>query len=159
MKDIKTILILASTLIWLGFITASAVIEYWFEYKVSASVGFIIVKELYLPLNNAEWIFPLMIVWAFMFQKQKRLTLQFVLFLIPCFILAFQASQLLPLLQTDIASYLKNGRALPNDHFIFYLTIEILKVIFLSVFAIYSYRYWVLADANKKDILNYTPTI
>lgn len=118
----KQYAMLLPVLLWPGCIIAISCMESWLKFRapgVTLPVGLGIGKLVFNALNKMEWIFALMIVAAYFFNKSSIDSGSIILFGIVAGILALQTVWLLPALDSR-ATEVIHGKTLPPSYLHWY---------------------------------------
>lgn len=132
-----------ATFLWIGFVCAISFMEAWLKFRapgITLSLGLGIGKIVFAALNKVECFFAIVIVFNILLSGFKLLKWQGVLFFLILTMLVAQTFWLLPAL--DVRADLRiQGQVLPpsNVH-LFYIILEVLKVVSLSVFGLTLFR-------------------
>ena len=133
----ESLLIVAITFIWIGFILSISFMEAWLKFKapgVTLTIGLSIGKLIFNTLNKIEWSFLIIILSTCFFTSSNLLKDQKSLLILPSFILIIQTIWFLPKLNAR-AKRLINGEKIKISpiHF-YYVVSELIKVISLTLF-------------------------
>lgn len=129
-------LILALTTLWLGFVLAISFMEAWLKFKangVTQQIGLAIGSLVFNALNLVELSIAICLV-IIILNKTKYLFLK--AFSIPLIILLIQTCYLLPVLEARVEKILAGEYLEASFHHIFYVLLEVIKVITLISIAI-----------------------
>lgn len=142
MNTVKTInqpIALISTYIWIGFVCAISFMEAWLKFRapgITLPLGLGIGRIVFDALNKMEWIFSIIIILNLFFSNEKKITWNNVYFSIAFFILLIQTFWLLPALDARAELHIQNKIVLPSNIHFYYIILEMIKVISLSIFGI-----------------------
>ncbi len=136
---IKYPLIVAVVFLWIGFVCAISFMEAWLKFRapgVNLSIGLGIGRIVFNALNKVEWVFALAILVNLLISKHSMFTTNHVLFYIPFILLLMQTVWLLPALDIRAQMHI-DGKIVPPSHMhLYYIAIEITKVVCLFIFSI-----------------------
>lgn len=129
--------------LWLGFVFAISFMEAWLKFQapgITVPLGLGIGRLVFGALNTMEWVFAILIFGNLLFAKERLFTGRDVYFFLPLVLLMLQSIWLLPAMDVR-AERLIAGENLPDSvlHF-YYVGMEIVKVICLSVYGIKLYK-------------------
>ena len=139
MVKVKYPVVTAVVFLWIGFICAISFMEAWLKFQapgITLPLGLGIGKLVFNALNKVECFFAVVIIVRAFLVKDRSISPEYILFIIPGILLIVQTVWLLPALNT-YADMLIEGKSVSsgNLHF-YYVSAEITKVFCLSVFGI-----------------------
>ena len=122
--------------IWIGFICAISFMEAWLKFQapgITLSLGLGVGQLVFQALNFMECVFAVVILFMLLKYRNKLFWKGFALVLA---ILCVQTLWLLPQLDLRAEIIINNGTPLPSYLHFYYVFLEVLKVVFLGLFAI-----------------------
>lgn len=130
----------AFVFVWIGFVCAISFMEAWLKFQapgITLELGLGIGKLVFGALNKVEWVFSIIILLSLIFTKQNVLKGRNLLLIISIIILIMQTFWLLPVL-FERANLHILGLNISERSFVhyFYIIIEVVKVVLLSVLGI-----------------------
>jgi hypothetical protein len=134
---IKYPLAIALIYLWVGFVSSISFMEAWLKFRapgMSLSIGLSVGKIVFSALNRMEWIFSVLIISVLFLQGYNLSNYNNLLLFLPIFILALQTFWLLPGLNIRAELIMQGKKPLPSFLHLYFIVLEILKVICLSVF-------------------------
>ena len=139
MTTVKYPVILIVVFTWIGFVCAISFMEAWLKFQapgITIPLGLGIGRLVFSALNKVEWVFAIVVIGNYLFERNFLWNSEVVYFLIPLFILLIQSFWLLPALDS-MAALVIQGKNLPasNIH-IYYVLAEVIKVVCLFMFGI-----------------------
>ncbi len=125
--------------LWIGFVCAISFMEAWLKFQapgITLALGLGIGRIVFDALNKVEWVLAIGIFTSIMLSGKDTLRTKNWLWLVIVLLLTIQTFWLLPELDTRAELHIQN-RQIPtsNLHF-YYVAIEAVKVIGLSIFGI-----------------------
>jgi hypothetical protein len=139
MAQVKMPLAIAAVYLWIGFVCAISFIEAWLKFRapgVTLPVGLGIGRLVFNALNKAEWIFVLAIIVSFFLSKENLLSAANFTLFIPVILLILQTLWLLPALDARAELHIQGMDVPASNNHIYYVTMEVVKVICLIIFSI-----------------------
>lgn len=139
----KAPLVIASIYLWIGFVTAISFMEAWLKFRapgVTIPVGLGIGRLVFNALNKAEWVFAIAVLAGLLISKQNLLTISNILFYLPVILLIIQTIWLLPALDIRAEMRMKSMEIPPSFLHIYYVVMEIIKVVCLFLFGIKQFQ-------------------
>jgi len=130
---------LAAVFLWIGFVGAISFMEAWLKFSapgITLPLGLGIGKIVFNSLNNIEWILAFAVVLNIVFVKGELLKLKNLFYYIPVIILLVQTFWLLPQLSVRADLYINDMPVPDSNIHIYYIVLEIIKIISLFVFGI-----------------------
>lgn len=132
-------LAVGAVFIWIGFLGAISFMEAWLKFRapgVSISIGLSIGKLVFSALNKVEIVLMILILLNIVLAKGKLFSDNHLFFFVPLIIVLLQTFWALPELD-KMASLVINNRPLPpsNVH-MYYVIMEVVKLMCLFVFGI-----------------------
>lgn len=139
MITIKYPIVLICTFLWIGFVCAISFMEAWLKFRapgITLALGLGIGRLVFNVLNKVEWVFAVVILVNIMRSRTDLWKWKNLLFVVPLILLLVQTLWFLPTLDAR-AELLIQGELIPPSslHF-YYVGIEIMKIICLSIFGI-----------------------
>ena len=139
MTTVKMPIALIITFLWIGFVCAISFMEGWLKFRapgITLPLGLGIGKLVFNALNKVEWVFAIAILINLIPIKNTFLSVSNLSFFIPMILLIVQTTWLLPELDARAELHIQ-GQTPPssNLHF-YYVGMEIIKVVCLSIFGI-----------------------
>ena len=120
------------TFIWLGFVIAISFLEAQVKFSapsLTLPVGLDVGRHVFFALNKVEIAFALFTILLIIFSRVQLIII--ILLLLILIILAMQTFWLLPQLSARVDIYLRGEIPPESSLHIYYIVIEIAKVIFL----------------------------
>jgi len=144
-KEIQlNVLALPSVFLWIGFVCAISFMEAWLKFRapgVTLPLGLGIGSTVFKALNKVEWVFAvLMVVDLFLLHRGAGINLPRILLLVAILILIIQTLWLLPALDARIPLYQQGIEPPSSPLHLYYVGIEVVKVICLIITAIHLFR-------------------
>ncbi len=128
-----------SSFLWIGFVCAISFMEAWIKFRapgVTMPIGLGIGRLVFGALNKVEWIFAIVIISSLIFSKTQLVTLKNTLYFVPLLLLLLETVWALPALDARAELYILN-QPVPSSNLHFYFVgMEILKVVCLTIFGI-----------------------
>ena len=137
MITIKYPVALIATFLWIGFVCAISFMEAWLKFRapgVTLPIGLGIGRLVFSALNKVEWVFAFAIIGSLLLSKYPFFTFQNALYFMPLILLAIQTVWLLPALDARAVLHIQGQVVPPSNLHFFYIGIEVIKVIFLTIF-------------------------
>lgn len=128
-----------STFLWLGFVCAISFMEAWLKFQapgISLPLGLGIGRLVFSALNKVEWVFAIAIIANLLVQKKEVFQIRNLFYLIPLVLLIVQTAWLLPALDARAELIIQGQIVLPSNLHFYYVGLEVMKVISLSLFGI-----------------------
>jgi len=138
-RTVKQPIALISTFVWIGFVCAISFMEAWLKFRapgITLPLGLGIGRIVFSALNKMEWVFSIIIILNLFFSNEKKITWNNVYFFLAFFILLIQTFWLLPTLDARAELHIQNKIVLPSNIHFYYIILEMIKVISLSIFGI-----------------------
>ncbi len=139
MTTVKYPLVVISTFLWIGFVCAISFMEAWLKFSapgVTVSIGLGIGRLVFNALNKAELVFCAAILFQYMTARKDIVNVQTIFFLVPMLLLLSQTFWLLPALDVRAEMYINQAQMAPSNLHLYYVAMEVIKVVFLSLFGI-----------------------
>ncbi len=136
-----------ATFLWIGFVGAISFMEAWLKFRapgLTMPVALGIGRLVFSALNKVEWMFAIVILAHFAFDKHRLLNRELIFIGIPVLMLLLQTIWLLPTMgaRTDLLIRAgEGGEAGPSYLHIYYVGMELVKVVFLFIFGIKLFKY------------------
>ena len=127
---------IAISFIWIGFVCAISFMEAWLKFQapgITLSLGLGVGQLVFQALNFLECVFAVVILLMLLKYRNKLFWKGFSLVLA---ILCVQTLWLLPQLDLRAEIIINNGTPQPSYLHFYYVFLEVLKVVFLGLFAI-----------------------
>lgn len=140
MRSIKNPTAIALTFLWLGFVFAISFLEAWLKFQapgITLELGLGIGKLVFNALNKIEWVLAIIIVLSMLASRQNPIKGKNLLVVITIVILLLQSFWLLPELFVRANLHIQEQSVLSSSfaHYT-YITLEVTKVVLLSIFGI-----------------------
>lgn len=140
MRSIKNPTAIALTFLWLGFVFAISFLEAWLKFQapgITLELGLGIGKLVFNALNKIEWVLAIIIVLSMVASRQNPIKGKNLLVVITIVILLLQSFWLLPELFVRANLHIQEQSVLSSSfaHYT-YITLEVTKVVLLSIFGI-----------------------
>lgn len=132
-----------STFLWIGFVCAISFMEAWLKFQapgVTLAVGLGIGQLVFALLNKVEWVFASTVLITLIIGRLWLFNWQNIFFLGALLILIIQTFWLLPVLDARADSIILSQDIEPSNIHFYYVGVEVLKVIFLSVYGIKQFK-------------------
>lgn len=139
MTTVKHPLVVMSTFLWIGFICAISFMEAWLKFSASGvtiAIGLGIGRLVFNALNKAEWVFCIAIFISYVSSKRELFSAKNSFYFITAILLIVQTVWLLPTLDARAELFLNNQPMQPSNLHFYYVAMEVVKVVCLSVFGI-----------------------
>lgn len=134
---------LAAIFIWIGFVGAISFMEAWLKFRapgITLPLGLGIGRLVFNALNKVEWVLAFIVILNLIIAHTEIFTLKNITYFIPVFILLLQSFWLLPKLDARAELYI-TGQNIPESNVhLFYIILEIIKVICLFIYAVTLFR-------------------
>jgi hypothetical protein len=136
-----------ATFLWIGFVGAISFMEAWLKFRapgLTTPVALGIGRLVFGALNKVEWMFAIVILAHFVFDKHRLLNREMIFIGIPISMLLLQTIWLLPTMgvRTDLLMQGGGrGDAGPSNLHIYYVGMELVKVVFLFIFGFKLFKY------------------
>ena len=133
--------------LWIGFVGAISFMESWLKFRapgLTMPVALGIGRLVFGALNKVEWMFAIVILVHFVFDKHRLLNRELIFIGIPVLMLLLQTLWLLPTMGTRTDLLIRageGGEAGPSYLHIYYVGMELVKVVFLFIFGIKLFKY------------------
>lgn len=128
---------LAATFTWIGMVIAISFMEAWLKFRapgITLPLGLGIGRLVFNALNKAEWILSLLILFHLARSKGQWLKTENFAFYLSLLIILLQTFWLLPALDARAALYIGGSVPAPSDHHIYFVAMELTKIICLFIF-------------------------
>lgn len=140
MRSVKNPTAIALTFLWLGFVFAISFLEAWLKFQapgITLELGLGIGKLVFNALNKIEWVLAIIIVLSMVASRQNPIKGKNLLVVITIVILLLQSFWLLPELFVRANLHIQEQSVLSSSfaHYT-YITLEVTKVVLLSIFGI-----------------------
>lgn len=140
MRSVKNPTAIALTFLWLGFVFAISFLEAWLKFQapgITLELGLGIGKLVFNALNKIEWVLAIIIVLSMLASRQNPIKGKNLLVVITIVILLLQSFWLLPELFVRANLHIQEQSVLSSSfaHYT-YITLEVTKVVLLSIFGI-----------------------
>lgn len=136
---IKYPIAIASVFIWIGFVGAISFMEAWLKFQapgITLPLGLGIGRLVFSALNKVELVLSITIIASMLFTGLKSFEWRYLLFLIPFLIVVSQSLWLLPALDVRAEMHIQGQTVQPSNLHIYYVILEVVKMICLVVFGI-----------------------
>ncbi|WP_318640285.1 hypothetical protein [Flavobacterium ardleyense] len=139
MKTTKFQLAIVSVFLWIGFVCAISFMEAWLKFRapgVTLPIGLGIGRMVFAALNMMEWLFAILIAANLVMSKNKITSFSNLAYFIPLLMLLLQTFWLLPSLDSRAEIYIQGQVPPASTLHYYYVGVEIIKVVCLSIFGI-----------------------
>ncbi len=130
---------IAFAFLWLGFVLSISFMEAWLKFRapgVTLELGLSIGKLIFAVLNKIEWTFSAIILISILLYKKNPLKGKELLLTLSIVILFVQTVWLLPGLNDRADLHIAASEVSKSYVHVYYIVLEVLKVVFLSIFSI-----------------------
>jgi hypothetical protein len=143
MMMVKYPISIVATFLWIGFVCAISFMEAWLKFRASGvtlPIGLGIGRLVFNALNKVEWIIGLVILINLIFSKDSVFNFQNTIYFVILIILITQTIWLLPALDSRAELHIQNQIVPASNLHFYYVGMEILKVICLTIFGILNFK-------------------
>lgn len=137
--EIKYPYALASVFIWIGLVSAISFMEAWLKFKapgITLPLGLGIGKIVFNALNKVEWTLSIVVLLNLILARAELFTFANSAYFVAVIILTIQTFLLLPKLNSRADLYISNQTVPESNIHLFYVVLEIMKVICLFIYAV-----------------------
>ena len=139
MNYVQDPVILVCVFLWVGFVCAISFMEAWLKFRapgVTLRIGLNVGRVVFKALNKMEWLFAILIALRLFFYNESIFRIVNMLYFLPFAFLIFQTFLILPVLDARAEAYLKWKVQQPSKFHLYYVVLEIVKVICLFIFGL-----------------------
>ncbi len=154
MITVKYPIALISTFLWIGFVCAISFMEAWLKFRapgVTLPIGLGIGRLVFNALNKVEWVFAIAILVNLLLSKNTILSVNNLFYLLPLTLLVVQTLWLLPALDIKAELHIQGRTPLPSNLHFYYVGMEIIKVVCLSIFGITLFKNTAVRAKTEKQ--------
>ncbi|MCB0539393.1 MAG: hypothetical protein KDE33_17905 [Bacteroidetes bacterium] len=140
---IKYPVAIAAVFVWIGFVGAISFMEAWLKFRapgITLPLGLGIGRLVFGALNKVELVLAITIIASMLYSGLKGFEWGHLFFLIPFLIVLIQSIWLLPALDARAEMHIQGLTVPPSNLHIYYVTLEIIKVVCLVLFGIKSFK-------------------
>lgn len=144
MITVKMPIAVISTFLWIGFVCAISFMEAWLKFRapgITIPLGLGIGRLVFSALNKVEWVFALAIIFNIIWSGARLWKFQNLLIVVPLVFLLTQTLWLLPALDARAELHMQGQTVLPSNLHFYYVGMEVIKIICLTVFGIRLFKY------------------
>ncbi|MCB9262833.1 MAG: hypothetical protein H6607_10705 [Flavobacteriales bacterium] len=138
-STIKYPVAMAAVFIWIGFVGAISFMEAWLKFQapgITLPLGLGIGQLVFKALNRVEIVLSVTILVSMLYAGIKGFEWQHLLILIPFLIVLLQTVWLLPALDFRAEMHIQGLTVPPSNLHFYYVILEFIKVVCLSIFGI-----------------------
>lgn len=139
MTTVKYPIAAISTFLWLGFVCAISFMEAWLKFQapgITLPLGLGIGRLVFSALNKVEWVFAIAIIANLFIHKKELFRLSNLFYFTPLALLIVQTVWVLPALDARAELIIQGQMVPPSNLHFYYVGLEVVKVISLSIFGI-----------------------
>lgn len=140
MRTTRNSTAIAFVFLWIGFLGAISFMEAWLKFQapgITLELGLGIGKLVFGALNKMEWLFAVIISLSLLSTRQSLIKGINILLLASVVIVALQSFWLLPALFDRVDMHMQDqGTSSSSFVHYFYISIEVLKTIFLIILGV-----------------------
>lgn len=128
---VKQPIILASILLWIGFVGAISFMEAWLKFRapgITLPLGLGIGRIVFAALNKVEWVFTVIICVQLLLKSENFFSPTLLPFFIVVGILLIQTIWLLPALDARAEQHIKGEVVQPSFLHLYYVGLELSKM-------------------------------
>jgi hypothetical protein len=139
MNYVKDPILLICVFLWIGFVCAISFMEAWLKFKapgITLRIGLNVGRVVFKALNKMEWVFAVIIAARLFFFNENIFQIINMLYFLSLSFLIFQTFLILPVLDSRAEAYLKWKVPQPSKFHLYYVILEIIKVMSLFIFGL-----------------------
>lgn len=139
MITVKMPIALICTFLWIGFVCAISFMEAWLKFRapgITVPLGLGIGRLVFNALNKVELVFAIVILINIFWQTSDILKWQNIAFAVPFALLLIQTFWLLPALDARAELHIQGQLVPPSNLHFYYVGMELVKIVGLSLFGI-----------------------
>ncbi len=143
MIKLNTALVIITTFLWVGFVSAISFMEAWLKFRapgITLPLGLGIGRLVFSALNKVEWVFALIIIITIALTQKQYINWQNLFAIIPIIILIIQTWYALPELDARAEMHIRGWDIQPSNLHFIYIMMEFIKIFSLIIYGVTLFR-------------------